>query len=137
MDIYADGACKGSPGKGGWGFYVNEEIQFFGGSKCTTCNRMELTAVIEALKFLKNKVYVIRIITDSRYVRNGILFWTKKWKTNGFRTVNGKAVLNRKLWLEIDELLTNFHATIILVKGHTGIYGNERADQLSKMYYKI
>ena len=82
IDIYTDGACSGNPGKGGWGVYLkidNAEVEFSGAQDNTTNNRMELTAVIEALKYLKSKSN-INLFTDSKYVMQGIKEWIHNWK---------------------------------------------------------
>ncbi len=133
IDIYTDGACKGNPGPGGWGAYLksgDHEKDIFGGDSQTTNNRMELMAVIEALKTLKNRSQ-IRLFIDSQYVKNGINLWISNWKKNGWRTSNKKAVKNVDLWMKLDELVPNHEIEWIWVKGHAGNLGNERADALA------
>jgi ribonuclease HI len=133
IDIYTDGACKGNPGPGGWGAYLrsgDHEKDIFGGDSQTTNNRMELIAVIEALKTLKNRSR-IRLFIDSQYVKNGINIWISNWKKNGWRTSNKKAVKNVDLWMQLDELVPNHEIEWIWVKGHAGNFGNERADALA------
>ncbi|MBT5671285.1 ribonuclease HI [Burkholderiales bacterium] len=133
IDIYTDGACKGNPGPGGWGAYLksgDHEKDIFGGDSQTTNNRMELMAVIEALKTLKNRSR-IRLFIDSQYVKNGINIWISNWKKNGWRTSNKKAVKNVDLWMQLDELVPNHEIEWIWVKGHAGNFGNERADALA------
>jgi ribonuclease HI len=133
IDIYTDGACKGNPGPGGWGAYFksgDHEKDIFGGDSQTTNNRMELMAVIEALKTLKNRSR-IRLFIDSQYVKNGINIWISNWKKNGWRTSNKKAVKNVDLWMQLDELVPNHEIEWIWVKGHAGNFGNERADALA------
>ena len=133
IDIYTDGACKGNPGPGGWGAYLksgDHEKDIFGGDSQTTNNRMELMAVIEALKTLKNRSR-IRLFIDSQYVKNGINIWISNWKKNGWRTSNKKAVKNVDLWMQLDELVPNHEIEWIWVKGHAGNVGNERADALA------
>lgn len=133
IDIYTDGACKGNPGPGGWGAYLksgDHEKDIFGGDSQTTNNRMELMAVIEALKTLKNRSR-IRLFIDSQYVKNGINIWISNWKKNGWRTSNKKAVKNVDLWMKLDELVPNHEIEWIWVKGHAGNFGNERADALA------
>ena len=133
IDIYTDGACKGNPGPGGWGAYLksgDHEKDIFGGDSQTTNNRMELMAVIEALKTLKNRSR-IRLFIDSQYVKNGINIWISNWKKNGWRTSNKKAVKNVDLWMQLDELVPNHDIEWIWVKGHAGNFGNERADALA------
>ena len=133
IDIYTDGACKGNPGPGGWGAFLksgDHEKDIFGGESQTTNNRMELMAVIEALKTLKNRSR-IRLFIDSQYVKNGINIWISNWKKNGWRTSNKKAVKNVDLWVQLDELVPNHEIEWIWVKGHAGNFGNERADALA------
>ena len=133
IDIYTDGACKGNPGPGGWGAYLksgDQEKDIFGGDSQTTNNRMELMAVIEALKTLKNRSR-IRLFIDSQYVKNGINIWISNWKKNGWRTSNKKAVKNVDLWMQLDELVPNHEIEWIWVKGHAGNFGNELADALA------
>ena len=133
IDIYTDGACKGNPGPGGWGAFLksgDHEKDIFGGDSQTTNNRMELMAVIEALKTLKNRSR-IRLFIDSQYVKNGINIWISNWKKNGWRTSNKKAVKNVDLWMQLDELVPNHEIEWIWVKGHAGNFGNERADALA------
>ena len=133
IDIYTDGACKGNPGPGGWGAFLKSgdyEKDIFGGESQTTNNRMELMAVIEALKTLNNRSR-IRLFIDSQYVKNGINIWISNWKKNGWRTSNKKAVKNVDLWMQLDELVPSHEIEWIWVKGHAGNFGNERADALA------
>ena len=106
VHIYTDGACKGNPGPGGWGAWLRwgaHEREMFGGATSTTNNRMELTAVIEALASLKRRC-TVAIYTDSAYVRNGITGWIHQWKSRGWRTADHKPVKNLDLWRRLDEL---------------------------------
>ena len=128
--IYADGACKGNPGKGGWGVlmqYGGKTKELFGGEIETTNNRMELTAVVQALNAL-TKPCTVDIYTDSQYVMKGMMEWMKNWKRNGWRTSDKKPVKNVDLWKALDAAaivhIVNWH----WVKGHAGNPGNERAD---------
>jgi ribonuclease HI len=133
IDIYTDGACKGNPGPGGWGAYLisgAHEKEIFGGEDETTNNRMELTAVIEALRMLKNPSK-IRLFIDSQYVKNGINLWISNWKKTGWTTSNKKPVKNVDLWMMLDELVPRHEIEWIWVKGHAGNLGNERADDLA------
>ena len=131
--IYADGACKGNPGPGGWGAILvadKREKELFGGERQTTNNRMELTAVIRALAAL-TRPCTIEVYTDSLYVKKGISEWIHDWKRRGWRTADGKAVKNAELWQRLDAL-RNLHAVEWRwVKGHSGDPGNERADALA------
>jgi len=133
IDIYTDGACSGNPGKGGWGVYLkidNEEIQLNGAKDNTTNNRMELLAVIEALKYLKCKSN-INLFTDSKYVMQGIEEWIHNWKKNDWKTSKKEPVKNKELWIELDKLVSLHNIQWKWVKGHSGDYGNERADYLA------
>jgi ribonuclease HI len=131
--IYADGACKGNPGPGGWGAVLKSgdvEKEMFGGETLTTNNRMELTAVIEALASLKRRCDVI-IYTDSVYVKDGITKWIHGWKTRGWMTADKKPVKNVELWKRLDTLNAAHSVQWRWVKGHAGDEGNERADRLA------
>ncbi len=133
VDIYTDGACKGNPGPGGWGVWLkwgDHERELFGGEPETTNNRMELTAVIEALASLKRGCKV-RLHTDSQYVHNGISTWIHEWKRRGWRTADRKRVKNIDLWKKLDELVQKHDVEWIWVRGHDGNPGNERADELA------
>ena len=135
VQIYTDGACSGNPGAGGWGAilrYGEIEKELCGGNSDTTNNRMELQAVIEALKALK-KVCEIELYTDSRYVMDGVNEWLPNWKKNDWRTTNKKsAVKNIDLWQELDSLLPKHKIKWIWVKGHNGHPENERVDKLAR-----
>ena len=131
--IYTDGACKGNPGPGGWGAWLKSgahEKELWGGDPSTTNNRMELTAVIEALASLKKRCKVA-LYTDSEYVRNGITAWIHNWKQRGWRTADKKPVKNIELWQRLDELAAAHDVSWHWVKGHAGDPGNERADALA------
>jgi len=106
VEAYTDGACKGNPGIGGWGVLLRcggRERELFGGEPHTTNNRMELTAVIEALAALKARSQV-RLYTDSQYVQLGISEWIHAWKRRGWKTADKKPVKNEDLWRRLDEL---------------------------------
>jgi ribonuclease HI len=131
--IYTDGACKGNPGPGGWGAWLRwgeHEKELFGGEPLTTNNRMELTAVIEALSALKRST-AVAVYTDSEYVKNGITSWIKGWKNRGWRTADNKPVKNQELWQRLDALVAQHQVSWHWVRGHTGDPGNERADELA------
>ena len=131
--IYADGACKGNPGPGGWGAVLRageHERELFGGEALTTNNRMELTAVIEALAALKRRS-AVTIYTDSVYVKDGITKWIHGWKARGWITADKKPVKNVELWQRLDALNSAHAVTWRWVKGHAGDEGNERADRLA------
>ena len=131
--IYTDGACKGNPGPGGWGAILTRgtvEKELFGGEALTTNNRMELTAVIEALTALKRPSEVA-LYTDSQYVRQGIMTWIHNWKKNGWKTSDRKPVKNADLWQTLDRLAANHKIAWHWVKGHADNPGNLRADALA------
>ena len=134
IKIYTDGACKGNPGIGGWGALLvhNEQsIEIFDGELETTNNRMELMAVIEALKYATSMNDDVQIYTDSSYVQKGIQEWIHNWKKNGWRSSNKKPVKNQDLWQELDTLNSSLKVEWFWVKGHAGHPGNERADFLA------
>ena len=133
VKIYTDGACKGNPGKGGWGAvlqYGETEKEISGYADKTTNNIMELTAAVEALKLLKEPCEVI-LTTDSNYVKNGISDWIFNWKKNGWKTASKKAVKNKELWQKLDSLSINHSIQWRWVKGHSGHPENERCDELA------
>ena len=136
--IYTDGGCSGNPGPGGWAFVVSEngEIREYksGGDKSTTNNKMELTAVINALEYAKaNGERDVVILTDSQYVKNGITVWIHSWKKNGWRTSSKAPVKNVEYWVTLDKLNDELNVDWQWVKGHAGIAGNEECDRLVRM----
>ena len=136
IKVYTDGACKGNPGPGGWGVYIQsneDEKELYGGNPETTNNQMEMKAALEALKHLKDEDEVIELYTDSNYLRQGITEWIHKWKTNNWKTAAKKPVANRDLWIEISELNEKMTVEWNWVKGHAGDPGNERADELANI----
>ena len=137
ITIYTDGACSGNPGVGGWGVVIIEdnknETFLNGGENHTTNNKMELTAAIQALKTFE-KESTITLITDSKYVKDGIQSWIENWKKNGWKTAAKKPVKNKELWIELDELIVRHNITWEWVKGHAGNTHNEKADYLARRY---
>ena len=137
ITIYTDGACSGNPGIGGWGVVILEENKddrlLNGGNDNTTNNRMELTAAIEALKYFEDK-QTITLITDSKYVKDGIQSWIQNWKKNGWKTAAKKPVKNKELWIELDQLISRHTISWEWVKGHDGNVYNEKADYLARRY---
>ena len=135
IELFTDGACSGNPGAGGWGAllrYKSTEKELSGYEAQTTNNRMELTAVIEALKQLKEKCF-ITLYTDSKYVMDGVNEWMKNWKANGWRTTNKKSeVKNIDLWQQLDEQVAKHEIHWVWVKGHNGHEENERVDKLAR-----
>ncbi len=135
VQIYTDGACRGNPGIGGWGASLNyngKRKEIYGGEPETTNNRMEMTAVIEALKALKEPSY-LTINSDSKYVLNGINEWLPNWKKRNWKTASRKPVKNVDLWQALDALTQAHTIEWVWVKGHSGNPGNERADELANM----
>lgn len=131
--VYADGACKGNPGPGGWGVWISmgeHSKELCGGEPITTNNRMELTAVIRALEALK-RTCDVKIYTDSVYVQKGMTEWLSSWKARGWRTSDKKPVKNDDLWQQLDVLAQQHKVEWLWVKGHAGDPGNERADMLA------
>jgi ribonuclease HI len=134
ITVYTDGACKGNPGKGGWGvFWIDlngNTHEFYGGETQTTNNRMELMAVIVAMEKL---AVPKKIMTDSTYVYKGVTEWLQGWKAKGWKNSRKVEVLNKDLWQRLDALLTTFGTTteFAWVKAHNGEPGNERADALA------
>ena len=139
VNIYTDGACSGNPGPGGWGAilrYGKREKVLSGGEKSTTNNRMELTAVIEALKALKTSCRV-EIMTDSKYVSDGItLGWAESWRRNGWRKADKKPALNTDLWEALLSEIAKHECTFVWIKGHNGHPENERCDALAVGEYQ-
>jgi len=134
IDIYTDGACSGNPGPGGWGALLRagaNEKELFGGEADTTNNRMELMAVIEALKALKRPVKA-RVHTDSQYVQKGISEWISGWKKRGWKTADKKPVKNVDLWQALDTEASRHELEWLWVRGHNGHPENERADALAR-----
>ncbi|ETD72133.1 RNaseH ribonuclease [Pelistega indica] len=136
IDIWTDGACKGNPGKGGWGAvlqYKQHRKELYGGEENTTNNRMEMQAVIEALQSLKKPHSKVRLHIDSQYVKNGITQWMPNWIARGWKTADKKPVKNQDLWLQLNALCQLHEIDWIWVKGHAGNPGNEKADELANL----
>lgn len=134
VDIFTDGACSGNPGPGGWGAilrYGEREKELFGGEPATTNNRMELQAVIEALRQLKRPLRV-RVHTDSQYVQKGISEWVAGWKKKGWKTADKQPVKNVDLWQSLDQEASRHQIEWLWVRGHAGHAENERADALAR-----
>ncbi len=133
LEIFTDGACKGNPGPGGWGAvirYGKHEKEISGGDPDTTNNRMELSAIIQALKILIEPCEV-KLHTDSRYVIDGITKWIHGWQRNGWKNASKKPVSNIDLWHDLIEATARHQVEWIWVKGHNGHPENERADRLA------
>ena len=133
VEMFTDGACRGNPGKGGWGVLLRfgeAEKELYGGEVFTTNNQMELMAVIMGLEALKKPCRVV-ITTDSKYVLSGITEWMPNWKKRNWKTANKKPVLNAELWRRLDSLVSQYEVSWQWVKGHSGHPENEIADQLA------
>ena len=133
--IYTDGACSGNPGPGGWGailMYKGAKKEISGGSKETTNNIMEITAVIEALKCLKVESDV-QVYSDSAYTVNAFnQGWIYNWIKKGWKTASGDAVKNKELWQELYNLTQKHKVEFIKVKGHADNEYNNRCDELAR-----
>ncbi|MDO4434909.1 MAG: ribonuclease HI [Cardiobacteriaceae bacterium] len=133
IEIFTDGACKGNPGIGGWGAllrYGEYEKALCGAEGYTTNNRMELMAVIQALRTIKRPLPLC-ITTDSNYVKQGMTEWLPKWKQKGWRGANQQPIKNQDLWQELDQLVQAYEIEWRWVKGHSGHKDNERVDELA------
>ncbi|MEI8174439.1 MAG: ribonuclease HI [bacterium] len=141
IKVYTDGASKGNPGKSGWGVIIitGDKVFEIGGNKDhATNNQMELTAPIEALKYLKSNMskrhFDIEIISDSKYVILGITEWIIKWQKNNWRNAEKKPVANREMWEELYKLTEELKIKWTHVKGHNGDKYNERADLIATSF---
>jgi ribonuclease HI len=143
VQLFADGACSGNPGPGGWAFVLRhlasgKEKEGSGGERETTNNRMEMTAVIRGLEALKRPAS-IELVTDSTYVGKGVSEWLPKWKLNGWRRREGSRwaeVKNEDLWRRLDALLQRHRVRFTHVRGHAGHVENERCDTLAVAAYQ-
>ena len=134
VDIYTDGACSGNPGPGGWGALLvakGHEKEISGSANPTTNNRMELMAAIQALETLK-RPSLVRLHTDSMYLRDGITRYIHNWKRNGWKTADKKPVKNVDLWQRLEAAIERHRVEWRWVRGHSGHPENERADALAR-----
>ena len=136
ITLYTDGACSGNPGPGGWGSILilgENRKEISGGSKDTTNNIMELTAVIEGLKMLKRPCKV-QVYSDSAYVVNGFnQKWIYGWMKKNWKNASGEPVKNKELWQELLSLTKIHDVTFHKVKGHADNELNNRCDELARM----
>ena len=133
VEIYTDGACKGNPGKGGWGALLRmgeHEKELSGSDPATTNNRMEMMAVLQALKALREPC-AVKLHTDSRYVIDGMTKWMFGWIKKGWKTADNKPVKNEDLWRALSDAAKGHKIDWIWVKGHAGHIENERVDKLA------
>lgn len=143
VQLFADGACGGNPGPGGWAFILRhpasgKEMECSGAERETTNNRMEMTAVIRGLEALKRPTRV-ELVTDSTYVGKGLTEWLAKWKQNGWRRRERDRwveVKNEDLWRRLDELVSKHQVQFTHVRGHAGHVENERCDTLAVAAYQ-
>ena len=137
VDIYTDGACRGNPGRGGWGailIYGGKEREMSGGEAMTTNNRMELMGAISALEALREPCDVT-LTSDSKYLTDAInKGWIISWKKNGWKKADKKPVLNVELWQRLDGLLATHNVRFVWVHGHQGHEYNERCDLLATSF---
>ena len=142
ITIFTDGASSGNPGPGGWGAIISYDAKVteLGGKETrTTNNRMELTAVLESLKFIIDEHInnvPITIYTDSSYVANGITIWIKGWQKRNWVNSQGDQIANVDLWKEISQILKDVSVKIVHISGHSGIPGNERVDEIATGFIK-
>ncbi len=135
LKIYTDGSCLGNPGFGGWGYVATNGTDIAkksGSVPDTTNNRMELLAVIQALKAAAPRHSELEIHTDSQYVKNGMQLWIKNWKKNNWKTADKKPVKNQDLWQELDDAASKIKIHWHWVRGHNGDTFNEMVDDLAR-----
>lgn len=128
--IYADGSCEPNPGLGGWGWHSSDGKQGFGGEEDTTNNRMEMVAILEALKAYPDGMEV-KVFSDSQYCVKGLTIWRSGWRKNSWKK-KGEAMPNRDLWLQLETQMNRLKVEIKWVKGHNGDSGNDLADSLAR-----
>jgi ribonuclease HI len=141
---YTDGACSGNPGPGGWGVVLEawdgttllKARDLSGGEAESTNNRMEMMAAIAALETLE-RPSTVTVVTDSKYLMDGITGWIHGWKKNGWKTAAKKPVKNADLWLRLDAAQARHKMKWAWIKGHAGHEQNERADELARAEIKI
>lgn len=136
LQVWTDGACVPNPGVGGWGYTLkaadgSQRGEAFGGERHTTNNRMEMQAILMALRALPDGAAAV-VYSDSQYCINGLTIWRKGWKRRDWRKKGGAPLLNRDLWLELEAETARVKATFLWVRGHNGDPGNERADALAE-----
>ena len=141
IKLYTDGACGGNPGPGGWAAIVlleNEKKELFGGERLSTNNRMELMAAIKGLEYCAKQeekqpsLKLVKIFTDSTYVKEGITVWINNWQKNNWKTSDKKNVKNVDLWKKLKELTQSTQVEWIWIKGHSKDSMNDLADELAK-----
>lgn len=144
IQIFSDGACSGNPGPGGWASIIlypsDQVVELGGGDPSTTNNRMEMTAALRALQAIEGHAGLVHFYTDSTYIIRGITQWIWGWRKRGWKTAEGADVSNKDLWEEISELVqkrgTKGKIEWLYSRGHIGIPGNERCDEIAVAYSK-
>jgi ribonuclease HI len=134
IDIFTDGSCTPNPGRGGWAFIALDPERIYevsGSSINTTNNIMELTACIMAVDFYSSET-PLQIFTDSQYVKNGVLIWSKSWLKNGWKTSQKKKVKNKDLWIQLLNLIETHDVKWVWIRGHNNNVYNCKVDRLAK-----
>jgi ribonuclease HI len=139
--LYADGACSGNPGPGGWAALLEspstgKTVELVGSDPATTNNRMEMTAVLRGLERLEKVPSRVHVVSDSNYVIKGLTEWIRGWERNGWRTANKQPVKNQELWIELAGAVRRHECTFEWVRGHQGHPKNERVDELAVAAYQ-
>ena len=144
IQIFSDGACSGNPGPGGWGSIIltpdDRVVEVGAADPSTTNNRMEMTAALEALKEISSVKIPVRFYTDSTYLIRGITQWVFGWRRRGWKTAEGGDVSNRDIWEELSNVVSARGAAGKIEwhysRGHVGIPGNERCDEIAVAFSK-
>lgn len=137
--VFTDGACSGNPGPGAWAAilrYSDYEKMLAGYEPVTTNNRMEMTAVVHALRALRKPCRVV-VHTDSQYLKNGITIWIHQWKERGWMTTGKTPVKNRDLWEELDDLVGRHSVKWVWIRGHSGYSDNEKCDRIARGFIQL
>lgn len=131
VQVWTDGSCEPNPGPGGWGWHRDDGEMEYGGEMDTTNNRMEMTAILQALRKLPDGV-AVRVFSDSQYCIKGLTEWRAGWRRKNWMK-KGEPMPNRDLWIALEEQISRVRATFVWVRGHNGDGGNERADELANL----
>lgn len=131
LKAFSDGGSDNNPGLSGWAFYIENIVKCYGHKDYATNNEMELTAMLECLRYIGKRKAVI--YSDSTYVIKGLTQWMAGWKKNGWETSSGNDVANQELWKQLDEIYDPEYHDIQYVEGHSGVEGNELCDQMVQL----